>query len=367
MPANIIAIVQLPPPVTGLSAMNKQVVGRLDSVGAIYETINVSPPLGMNGARKHLGRLLRTLSAAICLLRARRSHADTLYMPCDGGLGLAYNVLLMAVARMMKYRVWLHHHSFAYVNRRSAMMQALIAISPTNVGHVVLCSTMLQGLARTYPKAWASRRCQGFILSNAFGVEAAEPEASRVADDAPPFTLGHLSNLTEQKGSLAFIGIFEALRDSGLDVRARMAGPIGDEPTRRGIEAAQLKHGAAFEWVGPVFDASKTAFLDSLDAFVFPSDYVNEAQPVVLFEALARGVPVLATARGCMACDHAHSPGLVVPFLDFRAAAIAWLTDSTEAKRTTLRQDALRTFAALKATSEAQMSALASNMSHPAL
>jgi hypothetical protein len=47
---------------------------------------------------------------------------------------------------------------------------------------------------------------------------------------------------------------------------------------------------------------------------------------LVLFEALAHGKPVIAAARGCIACDHAETESLVAPAgSDFVEAASGWL------------------------------------------
>jgi glycosyltransferase involved in cell wall biosynthesis len=84
-----------------------------------------------------------------------------------------------------------------------------------------------------------------------------------------------------------------------VPLQARVAGPV--EP------AIALRFGqelAARPWchhVGAVYGAVKSDFLASLDVLVFPTLYVNEAEPVTLLEAFAAGLPVVANARGCIA------------------------------------------------------------------
>ena len=61
---------------------------------------------------------------------------------------------------------------------------------------------------------------------------------------------------------------------------------------------AAVANGCVF-YDGPVYDRRKESFYDSIDVLVFPSRYANEAEPVVVIEALGAGAPV-AAARGCV-------------------------------------------------------------------
>ena len=51
---------------------------------------------------------------------------------------------------------------------------------------------------------------------------------------------------------------------------------------------------------GAAYGAEKDAAYASMDALLFPTRYVNEAAPIVVYEALARGIPVIANRRGCV-------------------------------------------------------------------
>ena len=52
------------------------------------------------------------------------------------------------------------------------------------------------------------------------------------------------------------------------------------------------------EYLGPQYGAAKDSFYQSIDILIFPSLYFNEAEPVVLLEAISRGIPVVAYAVG---------------------------------------------------------------------
>lgn len=357
--AHIVAVVQLPPPVTGLSAVNEQMVARLADSGKLKAVIDVAPPAGARGVGKHLARLARTVRAALALVRARWAGATTLYMPSDGGAGMIWNILILAVARPLGYRLWMHHHNYTYINDRSWLMWLQLWIAPRATRHIALCQTMLEALQSLYSKVWSKRDHSGLVLSNAFMVVPQTATTPRTG----PLVIGHLSNLTAEKGAVRFVDLFLAARADGLDVTARIAGPIGDLATQSAIEGAARDHGNRFEWVGPVYGADKARFYGSIDAFVFPSDYPNEAQPLVLLEALAGGAAVLVTARGCMACDHANSPGLVAPLNSFHETAMEWLRDHSALRsRQETSVTALKVLAEMNGEAAAQLAAVVSEI-----
>lgn len=348
----IVAIVQLPPPVTGLSAVNQRLVDELSRAGKLAVVANIAPGEGATGLRKHLGRFVRTVSAAKLLLRSRTQGVTTVYMPSDGGAGMLWNIALMLVARAMQYRVWVHHHNFSYLNRWSLLMWLQLSLAPRSTAHLALCAAMLDGLKTRYAGPWRRREHFGRVLSNAFMPDPALPVGSR----SGPFVIGHLSNLMVSKGAIRFIDLFVAARAAGLPIRAEMAGPIWDDTVRRAVETAQADYPDSFSWVGPLYGLEKTRFYARIDAFVFPTDYLNEAQPVVLYEALSAGAAVLATARGCIACDHAASPGLIAPLPQFHDAALAWITDQVSIRqRSDLQGEARTAFEKMRTAAEAQL------------
>jgi glycosyltransferase involved in cell wall biosynthesis len=51
--------------------------------------------------------------------------------------------------------------------------------------------------------------------------------------------------------------------------------------------------------------------------FLFPTKYVNEADPLVIHEALRNGVYVIACERGAIAETLGHGAGLAVPHEGF--------------------------------------------------
>jgi glycosyltransferase involved in cell wall biosynthesis len=113
-------------------------------------------------------------------------------------------------------------------------------------------------------------------------------------------------------------------------LRARLAGPFQDIETERAVRSrlVALPH---VEYVGPKYGAEKDAFYASIDALMFPTRYVNEADPLTIHEAMSRGIPVIAYGRGCIPEIVSSDSGLVIELAEpFVPAALAklesWLT-----------------------------------------
>src|SRR4029077_16115808 len=82
-------------------------------------------------------------------------------------------------------------------------------------------------------------------------------------------------------------------------------------------------------YLGPVYDEAKTAFYRDLDILLFPTDYANEAEPLVIHEAMRSGVHVIACDRGAISEMLTHGAGAVCAKSSFVATAIAQITSFT--------------------------------------
>lgn len=357
---DIVAILQMPPPVNGLSAMNAAIAARLAAAGRLAATWNTAPSPGHKGPAAILDRTGRVAIAAVRLIFSRPRGCRILYMPCDGGAGLLFNIGLALIARLLGLVLWTHHHSFAYVDRRSPLFALFLKASPRQALHIGLCGDMLSRLKARYPTEWKAAEVHDHVLSNAFAVAAAQFEAPSAC--ATRIRLGHLSNLTVDKGAVAFMDLIEAALARGLDVEGVLAGPMADPDVETAFAERSPRLSGRLTWTGPVYGEAKAALLTGLDAFVFPTRYANEAQPLVLLEALAAGAPIATTKRGCISCDHAESPGLTSAEDKFQAEALDWVQTAlaTPEQRRAIRSAAHARSMALRQEAEASLAALLS-------
>ena len=148
--------------------------------------------------------------------------------------------------------------------------------------------------------------------------------------------IGFLSNLIPEKGLDTVIDVFRALHREFGQLALVIAGPATEQSARRLIDSATQEFAGAVDYRGPIYGSAKDAFYRDVDVFLFPTRYPNEAQPLVVLEALAAGVPVIATARGCIAEDLITGGIVVLPEMNFVHAAVlaisGWLGDPARMK-----------------------------------
>jgi colanic acid/amylovoran biosynthesis glycosyltransferase len=101
-----------------------------------------------------------------------------------------------------------------------------------------------------------------------------------------------VGRLVDRKGHAVLLEAVRRLRAGGIDVRAIV---VGDGPARGqlGALAEELGIAAAVEFAGAVGQDEIRRFYESADVFCAPS--FAEGVPVVLMEAMAMGLPVVAT------------------------------------------------------------------------
>ncbi|WP_042688573.1 glycosyltransferase family 4 protein [Azospirillum sp. B506] len=316
---------RLPPPVDGMSRVTALVLERLQDRmrgrGRV-EVADLSPGWNGGGVAYHLRKMTRVFGTMGRLAAGLRKPDRRFYMPVDSGWGTLYTAALAGTARLFGYERVLHHHSFATIAKPTWRMRLLTRVAGTDCTHVLLCPAMQMRFQSVYP---AARSCM--TMSNAiFSVPDAVPRPRRDG----PLRIGHLSNLCSDKGLDTLFALLRALQVEGVEARLVLAGPGLKPKDNAMIAAGLMAFDGAVEYHGPVHGESKDAFYRDIDVFVFPTQYRNEAQPLVLFEAMAAGVPVLAYERGCIGSD-IPADGLVPRNTDFVRAATpilsAWADD----------------------------------------
>jgi glycosyltransferase involved in cell wall biosynthesis len=286
-PIKIVAVA--PPPHTGMTHVTAAMTNAFKAhfeVAAYTISYQAGEGRLFWALRKHFGLLSRMISA----VRDAPSDAPT-YLVLDSGLGAWGSCLLALIGLVRGTPLVVHHHVFSYFNRPSLAAKAFFQIAGPHTLHIVLCNCMARKLCSVFG---ADRRT--VVLSNATFIEPGLSLRPRRALRR----LGFIGNITRAKGIGLFMETVRTLSASGHDIAADIAGPVGDARLAVEIREFVAEDPGRRRTLGPVYGDEKQAFFNEIDVLLFPSQYSNEAQPVTIFEALAVGVPVLATPRGCI-------------------------------------------------------------------
>lgn len=324
--AFVVAIGQLPPPVTGLSHITACMIETIQGAYPV-STANIAAEPQFTGLSKHIRRAFRVLTAGAVLFKHAFRPGRRCYLVCEGDWGLIYIIFLAALARICGYPTVLHHHSFAYIDRPRTLVRLLLYTGGPALTHVFLCPIMRVKFASAY--GVEPRAC---VISNSAFVSP----NNDLQPISGPLTIGLLSNLTKEKGLHTFLKLVRAVRAQGLEVRAILAGPTANKSDLNLVNNALRELEDILEYRGPLYGRSKEAFYREIDLFVFPTEYSHEAEPTVVFEALAAGNLVIAFDRGCIASQIGPN-GMIVPL------NASFVQDSVEYFRQTVGQlDSIR-------------------------
>src|SRR5659263_176212 len=95
-----------PPPMHGMAAVNGAVRTQLERMSVPIEEINIAAP-----------SLDRSLTARLARLP---------------------KVLFLLLARLHGMRIFLHHHSYAYLDQRKALLRILVYVAGSAATHIAL-------------------------------------------------------------------------------------------------------------------------------------------------------------------------------------------------------------------------------------
>lgn len=212
--------------------------------------------------------------------------------------------------------VCLHHHTYGYIIERSLLMRLICAAAGPRLTHVFLSTTMRDDFAEQYTLKTTSA-----VIPNAMFVPEQDhkPRSFTGAWEDRRLQVGLISNLDAAKGLHDFIETARHAKRANLAVDMILAGPIKNSDDKALVAQAQQE--GSVRWLGPLYGEDKLHFYAGLDLFLFPTRYRYEAQPTVIYEAFAHGVPVVAFERGCIRAQVGDCLRVIKAAQDFPKAA----------------------------------------------
>lgn len=139
-----------------------------------------------------------------------------------------------------------------------------------------------------------------------------------------------LSNLVPGKGFDTFLEAAAFLRGENFLFNLAGAAPKPEIAAQVAAFVAAHRLENRVHMLGKILGTEKHRLLLQSDVFVFPSS-LSEGQPIVIIEALAAGLPVISTARGCIpAIVRDGINGFIVPENNPEAIAerLIWLKNN---------------------------------------
>ncbi|HDK8729417.1 TPA: glycosyltransferase family 4 protein, partial [Escherichia coli] len=292
----MIFLINLPPPLHGMSLINKKIYAEAQKYLKKIVVINSSPTVEHASISK-LKKVYNYLLIIFKYVNVLNSTdiKDSLYRPINGGKGQVFDIVFLALAKIYRRKMFIHHHSYNYLNKKSILFTILNKVCGDDSVHIVLSEDMKEKLSRIYNIDFSRIR----VLSNCAFIDNPNQGIQSVDEENQIINIGYLSNVTVNKGIDVFINICEELISRNLKICPKIAGPLNDSKSQKIIDDFCAKY-EYVKYFGPVYGEDKTRFLNDLDVFIFPSRYYNEAEPLVVYEAAASGNYVIGSEVGSM-------------------------------------------------------------------
>lgn len=288
-----------PPPVHGMGK-NLLIFFKILSKSAgtnNVKKIDISPGTLTRGIKYHSTKIFKVLFGVLKVFLLglyNHSKRNVVYMPVDAGLGVVYSILFTTISRLLGMELFIHHRSYAYINSYSKLMRLFVYIGGKKATHIFLCKDMEDKYRKLYKYEGKS-----IIVSNAGHVK---PINAITAKNTKKIILGFLSNISEDKGIIETIEIYNVLKNQNYDVELQIAGPFDNNSAKKIVETS-LNGQNTIKILGPVYGDDKHNFFSNIDILLFPTKYKNEAQPNVVFEAMSYFVRPITTNIGCLSSD----------------------------------------------------------------
>ena len=293
-----------PPPVHGLSLINKAMKDEFIKVGIKPLVLDISSKSLNRSFFNIYFRFLKTLLTIFKFtFYITVNRIEYIYIGLSGGLGQIYDLFFITVGTLFNSKIFIHHHSFAYLNKISLLTKLIVNISKNSAVHIVLCETMRKKLFQY------NKNINIEILSNAVFLKSSDIQ--KFDNNGKFMTIGFLSNISFEKGIIEYFEVLRKLIKDGYQVKGIIAGSITNLKSKKYLEA-NLEELKEIHYIGKIGTKEKEDFLNNIDLLLMPTRYSSEAEPLVIHEAMSHGVAVIAWNRGCISNIIPKNTGVVI-------------------------------------------------------
>lgn len=290
------------PPVSGyaniVASLHRKLLIEIDDVKHISTVPGLVAFLYPGKLWKLVRLLYLALISPVCIFLIFRSRA--VYINLNGGVSLAFDLLLVFAALVFRKRIYLHHNSFSYITEFSRLANIIFKKSSHCATHVVSTTEMGSLLSQKYVV-----ELQFYVVSNAVILDMVDNINNNINNIVPVrnseaiLNIGFMGYFDREKGLDLFVKVIQVLaQKKSLRIKGYAVGPVND---KKYVDFIKTSSGDEITFSGPAYGDEFDNFFNSIDVLLFPSRYKNEAEPLIIHHALQKGVPVVATDIGCVA------------------------------------------------------------------
>jgi glycosyltransferase involved in cell wall biosynthesis len=281
----------LPPQLGGVVTVARWLLSHEDNIGCRYVTFDLARPTNEAGGRLRTGTLVSQLVLLARFLNwARRSPRVVHCMVSPTFTGLSRDIFYLGILRLMGRRAVAHVH----VVRPTVFWWRLM----TRLGGKFATKTVVLGTAAQ--TALSELGLTSHTVPNAIPFPPFSITGAKYTGNRRTFRLLFVGTFGERKGCHELLEAMALLHEEGLDCRLDIAGREEysgeEERLREEVEAYRLDDVVSF--VGQHGTDELSSFYKNSDGFCLPSRL--EGLPLALIEAMAYGLPAVATPVGCV-------------------------------------------------------------------
>lgn len=284
---NILLLIELPPPMHGMTYINK----------IIYDDINKDPnilvfKLEYGGniddiGKKSIYRILKNLISMLGVWSVFLLHRpNTVYSVLSAtNFGIVRDFLNLLPVVVFGIKKTLHLHGFTYfdIYHKSKIYRTIFDILKKNSKFIVLCDKQKKIADGLFG-------INSFILPNCLRENA---KAKRRDKHNEYLKLLYIGNISKAKG------VFDLVKAVCLmdNVKLTIAGQVWTDSKE--FELLMQNNAEKVNFVGFADENLKRELFASHDIFCLPSN-LEEGSPISIIEAMSFGMPILASNKGCV-------------------------------------------------------------------
>jgi glycosyltransferase involved in cell wall biosynthesis len=292
--AKVLCIIQLPPPLHGVSTMNAYIVEseiinrkfQLDIVDLRFaDSMDQLQSFSMSKA-------MTALKFIFVIVRRMRVFKPQMVYFTINPTGFAFyrDAVYVFFLKLFNAKIILHLHGKGIKPNAKSFFKKQLYKYVFNKTYVICLSERLtDDISDIY-------KSRPFIVPNGIQVQPYFERKPHIETAVEPQILC-LSNYTRNKGILILVEALGLLKKKGLSFNARFVGAPFDL-TAEMIEerAAELGLSKSVKAVGPLYGKEKYKEFENADIFVFPT--YNDVFGLVNLEAMQYSLPVVSTFEG---------------------------------------------------------------------